>query len=298
MIGKNIILYMGGNALKNVTVARLNKNTYNIIKKDLYNKLNPYLNIIFPIELPEKMDFGDIDLLYTYDLTLNIKKLVKQLFNPKDLTINGTILSFSYEYEQKFYQIDLIHINSSLNMAHFYFSYADTGTILGRICYHYGLKLGHDGLFLKLNGTILNHYNKENIFVSDVNYKYILLSDEPKTICNYLGLDEKLIEKIPKKNKHIYDWIIKSKYFHHDIFLHLKYDHRKRLSYRVFYQQFLDYIEKLENNNNKIDKMDNILYTIKYFNIEDQIQLELARQLLLANRKKKFNGSYFKGSNC
>ena len=102
---------MGGKALKNVITTRLIKEDYMKIKSEIVSILAPHLSLTFLYELPEKEDFGDLDILYVPNEKIVINDLIMQLFNPKEMVTNGTVLSFSYlieESEPIHFQIDLI----------------------------------------------------------------------------------------------------------------------------------------------------------------------------------------------
>ncbi len=102
---------MGGNALKKVIASRINLIQYNKIKTQLIEKFTGHLDIEFVIDVPNKQDFGDIDVLYTLDNSLsetknlNIINLIKLLFNPVEIVHNGPVVSFAYELD-KFDKLD------------------------------------------------------------------------------------------------------------------------------------------------------------------------------------------------
>ena len=187
---------MGGNALKKVIASRINLIQYNKIKTQLIEKFTGYLDIEFVIDVPNKQDFGDIDVLYTLDNSLeqtenlNIINLIKLLFNPVEIVHNGPVVSFAYEldgsnitdksvetvqsnniantstyfqptyFQPIYFQVDLI-LCQNIHMSRFYFSYGDLGGIIGRLCQHIGLKYGSNGLWLNPNEeTIMNYLEK------------------------------------------------------------------------------------------------------------------------------------------
>ena len=64
---------MGGHAFKNVLVSRIELAQYNKVKLDLIEKLGLILKLEFLIDVPNKTNFGDIDILYQNINEVNIK---------------------------------------------------------------------------------------------------------------------------------------------------------------------------------------------------------------------------------
>jgi hypothetical protein len=224
---------MGGKALKNLNCIRINKEKYEMIKKETLSKLEKYLRIESLIELPEKETYGDLDLIYD-NINEKINEIVKKEFNPAEMVVNGPYLSYSYYLgDNEYFQIDLINVNN-IKMAKFYLSYGDLGCIIGQILKKNNLRFGHDGLYI--------NYMDEKI----------ILLNEPEKICNYLKLDyEKYIEGFKTKNE-IFSWIIDWKYFNTEYF-NLKELNSNRLNAyytRPFFREFCDIISKLESPNN------------------------------------------------
>ena len=282
---------MGGNALKKVITTRKNKFEYEKIKSIILEKTSKYLKCENVIELPNKESFGDLDILYISDDKINTKDLVIELFNPGEIVVNGDIMSFDYDK----FQIDLIkcHSQEDLDSSRFYFSYGDLGAILGRIVNYYGIKFGHEGLWINL---IDNTINSD----SDINMTKIIgkleLTKSPKNVCEFLSLDyNKWVDKFSSK-KEIFDWILTSKYFKKEIFFNLNYDHRRRLSLRPFYKEFLDYIEVSINEITKVNNLDSEIkinlqnHAIEYFDKKKEVLILLENIKLIEERRNKFNG--------
>ena len=209
---------MGGKALKNVKCIRIDRRSYETIKNDVISKLNKYFNVESLIELPEKESFGDIDLLYE-DNNKNVLEIVKKEFNPKDIKINGPCISFSYYViNDDYFQIDLINVDN-LEIAKFYMSYGDLGSILGLIVKKNNLTFGHIGL------SVL--YEDEKI----------ILIDDPIKICNFLNLDYNKYKNRFSSKEEIFKWILDCKYFKKEYFDVNKFngDNRKRYLIRPFF---------------------------------------------------------------
>ena len=112
---------MGGHALKKVITVRKNKIEYNEIKDKVSNLLKSRGIIIdFIPELADKESFGDLDVLWSSSHNPNIimKDDVIELFSPKEIVINGDVISFDLDD----FQIDMIKCKT-IEFAKFYFSY-------------------------------------------------------------------------------------------------------------------------------------------------------------------------------
>ena len=284
---------MGGNALKTVKTFRKNKDEYEIIKTEILEKIKNKLQCEIVIEVPNKLDFGDLDVLYINDENLDIKKIIQETYNPKEIIHNGEVHSFDYND----FQIDFIKCKNKekLVMAQFYFSYGDIGSIIGRISNYYGLKFGHKGLWLVLLENTLEINKDVNMAET---FGKVKLSKVPKEICEFLNFDFNTWQNGFKSKNEIFEWIIKSKYFKKEIFNTLNYEHRSRAILRPFYQEFLNFIKLDVLNINKANikegevKINIQDYAIKYFKKEDKVE-ELHKQIQIRKeRKEKFNGKY------
>lgn len=102
---------MGGNALKKVVATRIKLKTYRAIQSEIVSRFKGELVIEYPIELPNKTDFGDVDVLFSFkDCTGDIKaidavqknrvcKLIRDAYDPIDMVCNGQVYSFSYKHQ-------------------------------------------------------------------------------------------------------------------------------------------------------------------------------------------------------
>ena len=259
---------MGGNALKNTVISRMSLEDYNIIKEELRKVLSDHMEIEFLYDVPNKSDFGDIDILVNYGLDLT--KLVKELFSPKEMYKNGNVLSFAYLHNAHYYQIDLINTRN-FDSYKFYFSYGDLGNILGKIVKAYDLHFGIQGLFIEYSG------------------KQVILSTDKKAICDYLGLD---VSKWGSFNtvEEIFDWIISSRVFNKNIFGNLNQKDRRHVVNRKMYQDFVKYIEAVEIYND-ITSLKND--AIVYFDKQDELAIIDKQLAILEQRREKFNASLF-----
>jgi len=311
---------MGGNALKKVKTSRINLTTYNIVKLDLKEKLSNKLNIEFIIEVPNKTDFGDVDVIYLKNNQIKICDLVKEIYNPEEIVLNGGVCSFSYKIildgNVTYFQVDLIE-SDDLVMSRFYFSYGDLGGIIGRVSQYIGLKFGSAGLWVCSNSQTIQKFLEltENIelknflnlelekinlgldTISNAQYSNIILTTNPKIICEYLDLDWDVWSRGFDRMEKIFEWIRKSRYFNLDSFRAMDYEHRHRANKRPMYQKFIEYIFSSEPNftieNGNSTKYSNTnlqLESIEYFtklNLLKDMIIQIYKELV---RKNKFNG--------
>ncbi len=334
---------MGGHALKKVIASRINLQTYNKIKIDIYEKVhkhNKNIETEFLIDRCEKQDFGDLDILYKFKTNnSNIVNLINNIFNPIEIVKNGNVCSFAYELtnndfnlttNKTYVQVDFICCEN-LETAKLYFSYGDLGMIIGQIAHYYCLSFGFDGLFVKLNSETIKKYivqfdedikkcykNFENPLtethddfdknvintILSSNYKSITLIDVPEEICKYLNLNYQQWKNGFKNDNEIFNWICSSYIFNKKIFnVSTSCKHKYRLD-RKMYMNFIDFLFKDNNNNNNLQnetlngiltdtKYDMQIYSIQYFNKENELKnmiLDVVKKFIL---KDKFNGKIF-----
>jgi hypothetical protein len=118
---------MGGHALKKVLASRIGLLQYNVVKSKLHEQLSSKIVLEFLIDVPNKIDFGDIDILCQATNNIDIVNIIKETFNTVEIVSNGDVCSFSYQIndgEIKYFQVDLIK-SDNLKMSKFYFSYGD-----------------------------------------------------------------------------------------------------------------------------------------------------------------------------
>lgn len=282
---------MGGNAIKTVPVQRIPKTDYDIIKQDIVDKFKHVLIIDFLYDLPNKQDFGDIDVLYrVINPSNNIRLLLTEILNPKEIVKNGPVLSFSYQYKDYYCQIDFIH-STNMEMSKFYLSYSDTGAIIGRLSSFCGFKFGDGGIWVNVNGKLLNKYDNSNIFVDTQPYGKIMLTDNVETICEFMNLNYSQWRNGFKNHIEIFEWICASYMYSYKIYTSLDYAHRKRAKLRKFYCDFIEYISI--HHPQTPDIIDYTEIAIERFGIQDKVIRLLNEQKILIDRHTKFNGNFF-----
>ena len=279
---------MGGNALKNVNTVRLNKQEYLHLKKQIMEPLlQKKIKVCDLLETPNKESFGDLDLLYCSDPDLNMHEIIKALFEPEEIVSNGEVISFNY----KNFQVDLIKCKNDqqLKMAHFYFSYGDFGSIIGRITNLYGIKFGHHGLFVNLfQSTIFNIDCSKN---ESLQYK-IILSQNPQKICEFLHLDYQQYQKGFKNTRDIFEFISSSSFFKKEMFNDLNHSYKKREQIRPMFQEFIAFLDLLKDCE-PVSIQNLQLHAINFFDKQEElkeIRMKLERETIIKN---KFNASMF-----
>ncbi len=316
---------MGGKAIKKVPVIRLGLDRYEELKIKIMEIFQSNFQIDFLIDVPGKMDFGDLDILYYSGHTDNsklvdIRKFIVQTLNPVEIVSNGDVISIAYLLESgEYFQVDFIKCKN-ISVSKFYFSYGDLGAIIGRITSNYGLTFGSDGLWINLlSDTISKFSQKYNIDVKykkitnttdltnsnenpvpNYNFGKLFLSNDPIVICKYLDLNYEIWTRGFESSEDIFDWVCNSSWFKLEIFHSLNYCHRKRFILRPFYQKFIHYIFKSETDN-PIDiikcanegetRINNQLDAIEHFNLIGDLENIIIKHNKNIDQYEKFNGN-------
>lgn len=266
---------MGGHALKTVSVTRKSADEYGKIKQEVAALFQGKLELAFIPDVPGKPDFGDLDILYKAS-DRDIRVLVEEVFHPNEIVRNGDVTSFDY----KNFQIDMIKC-IKFEMGQFYLSYGDFGSLIGRIVNFYGLKFGHEGLWM-------NVHLDEHGDPSHHSYGKIILTDDPREICTFLGVTYNSWATLQSKTD-IFDFVRSSR-FYNASFFNGNTKHPKRV--RPMYLEFLEYCDAssaIEPPERKYIQME----ALRIFNKQDEYkrifkELEEKRTI-----REKFNGHIF-----
>ena len=203
---------MGGNALKTVKTTRKSAEDYERIKAHILQTLEDKLGLTgikwrVPHEAPCKESYGDLDVLITRQSEFDIREWILLTFKPDELVGNGGIYSFNIPGFPlaKDFQIDFITTSAEqFEIHHFFLSWGDCGMLIGQIARALGFQTGHmvnnlDSQAcseLKVAPNPINYtvrFGQQGLFIcysersgmSDD----LILSTEPKQICEFLGLD-------------------------------------------------------------------------------------------------------------
>jgi hypothetical protein len=281
---------MGGKAIDKVQVGRMDLDVYKQVKQYITNTFASLdITINFPFDRPGKETFGDLDVLYKLNPESSFVMIdyIREKFNPVQIVTNGDVISWSYEFgPNQFYQIDMIKCEN-LNMAKFYFSYGDLGNIVGRMSKFWGLKFGHDGLWVLVDSELIKTYAK-----LDLNPQtQLLLSTNPSEICDYLDLDWNQWASGFVDLNQIFQWVKSSKFYNPQIYSYSNYSHRHKQETRPMYSEFINSID-FNNSDTKFANLTNPtkLNAIMHFNKSRELDLIIQEEQLKNARKEKFNG--------
>lgn len=235
---------MGGNALKNINVTRMNKQEFNDTKNKVQTALSEFgLESAIPKFFKSKDSFGDIDVVVKYSGSNDVQKCIqyfKDKFKPKDFYKNSNVFSVDIDN----HQVDLIFVpekdfETSLN----YLSFNDLFNLLGRLAHKLGLKLGHRGLLVVVRNG--------NYTLGDV-----VVTRDLSEIFEILDVDLDTYNKGFETTQEIFEFVMKSKYFSNSIFAYenLNHTNRVRNKKRVVYESFLKYLEDKPKDGISVDK--------------------------------------------
>lgn len=245
---------MGGNALKNTKTSRLSQKEFFETQKKVIEKIKetfPFARVETIPAYSEKQTFGDLDILITSEDIRAYKQshfkeeainpldeLTHQLFNSTETFENNTVFSFDYREHagtEYGFQVDLIYTqNDYFDFTKNYFSYNDLGNLIGRVAAGMGLKFGHLGLTYD---------------VKDGNNHFAVLEisrDFNKSL-EFLGFSSERYHRGFKNLSEIFEYIVNSKYYSHDLYTLEKssYAERERERKRPTYRAFIQYSKKL-----------------------------------------------------
>lgn len=292
---------MGGNAFKKTKVSRISLEVYNQLKKFIFEALSPHIRLEYLFDKPEKIDFGDLDILYQDVEDLIIHDLITAVFNPVEIVTSGNVTSFAYNFidTDVYYQVDLIRCES-IEASKFYFSYGDLGGIIGRITKYYNIKFGEMGLFLDVFAETLQEYTESGEFKESggsASSSKIILTSDPRAICAFLGLDYDRWGTFTTVVE-IFEWISRCYWFDKTVFMSLNHEHKMRTIHRPMYAQFIKWLGiDVHNTANRpvTPHINKQLEAIKYYNKTHELDDLIEKHRVMVRRKAKFNGKKMDG---
>ena len=290
-------------------VSRLNLETFNKVKDDVQHHLQKYFKTDICYHMPEKIEFGDIDIIYVIatDHGITMLQIIEKIFHPKEIVVSGDVLSFTYFLEEtlEFYQVDMILVED-LTIGKFYLSYGDAGNLLGHMTDRHGIKFGTTGLYMYLHNRILEDSGVERGFASAKRLK-IALHDCPKEICDFLGMDFNAWGRFTT-DMQVFEWIKTCNMFNKETFNIGGSNHRKKYNRRKMYSSFCDSIETFDEKsatafgNVKLVPDDTgivaeQLRAIHYFGKETELNVLVQackdQYTVATERRTKFDGQKF-----
>ena len=280
---------MGGNALKNITTRRYQKDEYVKIRDKTMSllKQHPLFQGRRLEEIPsyaKKDTFGDIDILIESDgLGPHTWETLYKIFDPAEMVRNGDVTSLNVEE----LQVDLIMTPKHIfNMRLAYYSYNDLGNLIGRIAYKMGLKYGHQGLCIDV-------YSKEH---DTKMLDSVVISTEPDAILECLGYDPVRWHQGFNTPEDIYQYVVSSPFFNAEFYDLEKRTYKARIrdSKRTTYNGFLTWLSLQENVPSfPVEDLEKLAWArVQRLNpnVDTLIQAVYAREAQFKENHSKFNG--------
>ena len=311
---------MGGNALKTITTTRKSRSVYNRIKAHVLKTLDDKLGLtgikwLVPYEVPGKKSYGDLDVLITRQNGIDIREWILETFKPDELVSNGGVYSFNipsvipalqinydddefqaYDPEDyapniepcpakdfqacaepnpaRDFQIDFITTPAEqFAIHHFFLSYGDCGMLIGQIAHATGLRMGQQGLFLGYS---------ERPGMSDD----LILSTDPRKICEFLGLDYPMWKLGFGSEGHIFRWLCVSPYIH-------LVDFQRSRRAREMYMRFIDYVKEALEPPKRMPNVPALDAIITYFGKQSEFAAIQKKQADAVKRSEKFGAHLF-----
>ena len=288
---------MGGNAFPslNPSLKRISSEDYEKIKQYILQLIQPKVICVHvPFHILDKKDFGDLDILLVLREDIDredFDNFIITNFNSGQYVtkLQGGEKSFLFNVSgfPKF-QIDISYFNdiSKFNMKSFYTNHSEFGSIMGHIAHSRGFKFGQDGIFVKA------YYNQ------DVTRPIgqITVCNDIQEICNFFGLDFKLLNNNFKTKQHFFEFMTTCTLFDPTFFINesnFNYNHRSRMTKRPIYLDFVSFLkDKYPNIKEKIrtDYEKTRLELVSKFGYLDQYNqlfINYERKLVI---RDKFNG--------
>jgi len=280
---------MGGHALQDGMTRRYSAHEYHrlipLVEAQVYRSLRtsecgPAVSII--PSLRAKESFGDMDVLVeSSKLPTDWVERIRADFRPNEMVKNGPVLSFDYRE----LQIDLILApGDEFGFSRAYFSWGDTGNLIGRIAHKMGLKFGHDGLWLPYRD-------------GDYLFREILVTRDFQDALRFLGFNASRWDAGFDTQEDVYQFIAAGEYFDPTIYQLENRTSRDRVRdrKRPMYSGFLEWAEKNASAHftawpsDKRDWLPDVFKIFQNTRIHyEQAQSDLARQKAV---RAKFDGN-------
>ena len=312
---------MGGNALKTITTTRKSAEDYEKIKEYVLCVLDDKLGLtgirwLVPHEVPGKTSFGDLDVLITRQSGFDIREWILLTFKPDELVGNGGVYSFNIpgaisalqidvEDEEcdpadhaantvpnpaKDFQIDFITTPAEqFAIHHFFLSYGDCGMLIGQIAYATGLRFGADSPAVPRANSYALRFGQQGLFTSISDNPGmsddLILSTDPRKICEFLGLDYTSWKHGFGAECGIFRWLCESPYIH---LVKLK-----PRPGRDMYLQFIDYVAANLVPPKQMPSVPALDAIITYFGKQSEFAAIQQKQADTVKRSEKFGAHLF-----
>lgn len=186
---------MGGNAFKNLAIARIPHSHYPTCVTTILARLQPfYSTLLVPPSAPEKPSHGDIDIIVAgRQRPFGADELAGALCAASHITTKGSpTTAFAAWIEppiQSYVQVDVheCETRAAAEWVAFFHSYGDLWNILGALGRHFGIFVNHHGCWCIVAAT------DEKKKASAKRYK-VLLTADPREVLDVYGLDAERFE--------------------------------------------------------------------------------------------------------
>lgn len=235
---------MGGKALKEHNAVRLDKQNFDRIADEVTGMLNE-LGIKHELvkSYRTKSDFGDLDVLVVGSAEPFVQHLRARYSEAHGVEVpvvrNGPVISVGLPERvtddgiEEVFQVDLIQTTEEeVGFSSNYFAWNDMGNLLGRIAHKFGLKLGHDGLWVIV---------REDTHVVGE----ICLTRNFFDALRSIGYDEEVYRQGFDTLEDIYQFVVSSEFFNPEIFKLENRNHTARMRdrKRPVYMEFLKWLD-------------------------------------------------------
>ena len=288
---------MGGNVFPSLNhpLKRISYQDYERIKQYILQLIKPKVMCAHvPFHILDKKKFGDLDILLVLKEDIGreeFENFIIAHFNSGEyvtkLQSGEKYFLFNVSGFPQF-QIDICYFNDidKLNMKSFYTNHSEFCSIIGHMAHSRGFKFGQDGIFVKA------YYNQD--VTKPIGQ--ITVCNNIQDICDFLGLDFKILNNSFKTKQDFFEFITTSTLFDPTFFINennFNYNHRSRMAKRPIYLEFVSFLkDKYPNITEKI-RIDyekirlEIVSKFGYLNQYNQLFIDHERKLVI---RDKFNG--------
>jgi len=200
---------MGGNAFNEISddqqplrIVRLEASEYVALRQRILEILQMHFGqCICPIEAPDKVDHGDIDILVAHPKhEYSINDLSDWLGGARHKQ-NGDLCHFAVprpESQDVHVQVDVLLCKDNIEWYAFMHSYGDVWNILGTVLRAHGLTATNTGFYVRIEEEEKRNKKEARFF----------LSDDPRSVMIFLGLDADEYHQGIKTEQRLFEWLL------------------------------------------------------------------------------------------
>ncbi len=299
---------MGGNALKTITTTRKSLVDYEKIKDYVLRVLCEKLadkGILWcvPHEAPGKDSYGDLDVLLTRQSEFDIREWILANFKPDEIVSNGGVYSFNIPANQEDcfalaqdFQIDFITTPAeNFAVHHFFLSWGDCGMLVGQIAHAAGLRFGADESAVPNTNRHTVRFGQQGLFIGISDRPGmsddLILSKDPRKICEFLGLDFDRWYNRFESEQEIFEWLYESPFMRK-----IKFDRSRRC--REMYLRFGEFVKTQrgatdESATAELPDVPSLDSVVAYFGKQAEFAAIQKKQSDAVRRSEKFGAHLF-----